>query len=257
MDSLRDLTFMTLAARLGAFTLVGYVFYGIYRLWINGVRYNKPSPECVNKVAIITGASHGIGRKVAEDMAARGLRVILACRNEIDGIKAQNEITAMTGNANIIYMHLDLSSFQSIRDFATKFLNTGSKLDILINNANVMCAERELTENGLEKTIGVNHFGPFLLTMLLLRRLSQATPSRIINVAHWLHRHYDIDQADIMNKNRYNAYEAYAQSQLASVYFSFALSRRLLGTGITSNVLHPGISINSLIERSHLPNYLR
>lgn len=257
MDSLKDLTFMTLAARLGAFALVGYVFYGIYRLWINGVRYTKPSPECANKVAIITGASNGIGKQVAYDMAARGLRVILACHNEIDGIKAQNEIIEMTGNKNIIYMHLDLSSFQSIHNFATKFLNTESKLDILINNANMVCAEREITQNGLEKTIGVNHFGPFLLTILLLRRLSQATPSRIIHISHWLHRFYDIDQTDLMNKNRYNAYEAYAQSQLASVYFSFALSRRLLGTGITSNVLHPGVSINSLIERSHLPNYLR
>lgn len=257
MDSLKDLTFMTLAARVSAFAIIGYVFYGIYRLWMNGVRYKKPSPECVNKVAIITGASHGIGKQVAYEMAARGLQVILACRNEIDGIQAQNEIIAMTGNENIIYMHLDLSSFRSIHNFATKFLNTGSKLDILINNANMVCAERELTEDGLEKTIGVNHFGPFLLTMLLLKRLSQATPSRIIHISHWLHRFYDIDQMDVMNKNQYNSYEAYAQSQLASVYFSFALGRRLLGTGITSNVLHPGVSINSLIERSHLPNYLR
>lgn len=257
MDSWKEITFATFAVRSCLLFIIGYVFSELYRKWINGLRYDKPTTDSLNKVAIITGASHGIGKHVAHNLAGRGVHVILACRNEIEGIRTQNDIITSTGNQNVVYMHLDLSSFKSIRMFAEKFLSTGSRLDILINNANVLRCQREMTADGVEKTIAVNHFGPFLLTMLLMKRLSQTMPSRIINVSHWVHRRYDIDQTDLMNKNRFDAYKVYAQSQLASVYFSFALSQRLLSTGITCNVIHPGVSVHSLINRLVLPDYLK
>lgn len=257
MESWKEITFMTLAARASLSFIIGYICYGIYRIWINGLRYNKATPDSVNKVAIITGASNGIGKKVAHNLAGRGVHVILACRNETDGIRTQNEIIALTGNPNVVYMHLDLASFKSIRAFVDKFLSTESRLDILINNANVLRCHRELTENGIEKTIAINHFGRFLLTVLLLKRLSQAMPSRIINITHWLHRRYDIDQTDLMNGNRFDAYKVYAQSQLANLHFSLALSQRLLSTGITCNAIHPGVSIYNLINRFILPDYLK
>lgn len=252
MESLYETTFMTLAVRSSAIIIFGYLLNGLYRKWINGMRYIKSTPECVNKVVIITGASHGIGKIVAYQLASRGLRVILACHNRADGINAQNEIIASTGNRNIYYKYLDLSSFESIRMFTDDFLSSGSKLDVLINNAKILRWNREVTVDGLEKTIAVNHFGPFLLSMLLVKRLSESTPSRIINIAQWVHRQYDIDPTDLMNQNHYNAYKAFVRSQLASVYFSFALSKHLLSTGITCNVIHPGVSLNSLIDSSHL-----
>lgn len=257
MDSWKEITFMTFAARSALLFIIGYVCYGMYRIWINGSRYTKATPDSVNKVAIITGASHGIGKKVAHNLAERGVHVILACRNENDGIQTQNEIIASTGNPNVQYIHLDLSSFKSIRTFAKQFLSTGTRLDVLINNTNILRYQRELSEDGLEKTIAVNHFGPFLLTMLLMKRLSQTIPSRIINVSHWLHRRYDIDQTDLMNQNRFDAYKVYAQSQLARVYFTFALSQRLLSTGTTCNVIHPGVSVHSLIDRLSLSDNLK
>lgn len=252
MDLLADITFMTIAVRSCVFILFFYLSFGLYQKWINGTRFNKCTPECKNKVAIITGASHGIGRVVALHLASRGVCVILACRNKVDGINAQQQIILSTGNTNVFYMYLDLSSFDSIRMFADSFLSTGSRLDILINNTSLLQWNREVTIDGLEKTIGVNHFGPFLLSTLLVERLSQSTPSRIINVAQWAHWLYDIDPMDLMNQNRYDPYKAYTQSQLASLYFSFAFSKKLSNTGITCNVVHPGFSVKSFIIRSRL-----
>lgn len=248
MDLIENYKLLTYIARIGVCFLGCSFIYYTYRYWISGLRYTK-NAESPDKVVIITGASKGIGKDVAYGLAKRGLHVILACRDMKNGLKAQNEIIEKTGNPNVKCMHLDLSSFKSIRYFANEFLSTGSRLDILINNANVLQLNRKLTHDDIEQNIGVNYFGHFLLTMLLIERMSQTTPTRIINMTNWVHRCVEIDEMDLMNERQYCGFMAYARSALANVYFTLSLTERIENTGITCNCVHPGISLANFIEK--------
>lgn len=248
MDTIYNLKFLTLFTRLSVCFLGCSLIYFTYRYWIRGERYTKDA-ETPDKVAIVTGASKGVGKEVAYGLAKRGLHVIMACHDMKTGLKTQNEIIEKTGNPNVKCMHLDLSSFKSIRNFAADFLNSGSRLDILINNANVFHMKRQLTENQIEQNIGINYFGHFLLTMLLIKRMSQTIPTRVINVTNWVHRCVEIDPTDLLNERNFCGFMAYARSTLANVYFTLALTERLENTGITCNCVHPGISFSSAIER--------
>lgn len=243
-----DLKWATFFARFFACALGSSLIYQVYRYWINGVAYTK-NAESQNKVAIITGASSGIGKEVAYGLAKRGLHVVMACRDMKNGQRSQEEIIAKTGNQNVKCMHLDLSSFQSVRAFAEEFLRTGSRLDILINNANVLRIKRQLTDDNLEPNIGINYFGHFLLTMLLIKRMSETTPSRIINITNWLHRCVEIDQSDLMGERDFCGFMAYARSTLANAHFTLALTERIENTGITCNCVHPGISFARFVEK--------
>lgn len=256
MDSNENILFVTSIVRTFLCILIGTIIVYVYRYWINGVRYTKDA-EFPNKVAIITGASRGIGRHVAHGLAKRGLYVIMACRDIKTGITTQNDIIARTGNSNVKCMHLDLGSFKSIRMFADEFLSTGLPLDILIHNANVMRLKRQRTEEGIESNIAINYMGPFLLTMLLIKQMAKTTPTRIINVAHWIHRWTEIDQTDLLSERNYSGFSAYARSQLASVYFTLALTKRIENTGITCNCVHPGISLANSIERQYYDYFPR
>lgn len=248
MESVDNLKTVAIAAKLSV-CFIGFTLLCLtYRLWINGNRYRKPMSS-KNKVVIITGASKGIGRATALNLARRGAHVIMACRDTETGTAARNEIIEITGNPNVKCMHLDLGSFKSIRAFADDFLKLELPLNVLINNANVFRMKRELTEDGLEQTIGINYFGNFLLTMLLMKRLSESTPSRIINMSNWIHRCVGIDRMDLMNEREYSGYLAYARSQLANIYFSLALSKRLENMCVTCNMVHTGISLASFFER--------
>lgn len=251
MDSNDDLIYLTIFARIGVICLGGTFMYKLYRYWINGARYTKDA-ESRDKVAIITGASSVIGKEVAYGLAKRGLHVVLACHNKENGLLAQNEIIEKTGNPNVKYMYLNLASFKSIRQFADEFLSTGSRLDILINNANVMHMKRQLTKDNIEHTIGINYLGHYLLTMLLIKRMSDTTPTRIINISHWLHRYIEIDQTDLMYEQQFCGFLAYARSQLANVYFTRELAKRIEDTGITCNCVHPGISLTNFIEHENI-----
>lgn len=148
-----------------------------------------------------------------------------------------------TKNTNVKVMHLDLASFKSIRTFAHTFLNEEPRLDILINNASVMGIPRTLTKDGLEMHMGVNHFGHFLLTNLLIERLKQSTPSRVVTVSNWGHTFVRFNRNDLNGEKSYNRFHAYFHSKLANVLFTAELlftANRLSGSGITSNSLHPG-----------------
>lgn len=149
-------------------------------------------------------------------------------------------IVNKTENTNVKVMHLDLASFKSIRTFAETFLREEPRLDILINNANVMGIPRTLTNDGLEMHMGVNHFGHFLLTNLLIERLKQSTPSRIVTVSNWGHTFVRFNKNDLNSEKSYNRFHAYFHSKLANVLFAAELANRLAGSGITSNSLHPG-----------------
>lgn len=138
-------------------------------------------------------------------------------------------------------MHLDLSSFASVRAFAKDFLDQYPKLDILINNAEIIAPERRLTEDGLESTLGINYFGHFLLTLLLADRLRASAPSRVINNTHISHSWVDLRIDDLNSEKSFNRLQAYAQSKLANALFTKELALRLKNSGVTSNCFHPGI----------------
>lgn len=250
MDSNENMIFFTFIVRIVLCVSCASVIFYAYRYWINGKRYTKDA-EFTNKVAIVTGASGGIGKEVAHGLAKRGLYVIIACNDLKSGMKTQNEIIERTGNPNVKCMHLNLGSFKSIRAFADEFLSTGLPLDILIHNANVLHLKRQVTEEGIESNIAINYFGPFLLTMLLIKQMAKTTPTRIINMAHSVHRLTELDQNDLLYERNFRGPLAYARSQLANVYFTLELTKRIENTGITCNCADPGISLTNYVEKHY------
>lgn len=250
MDSNENLIFFTFIVRIVLCVFCASFICYAYRYWINGVRYIKDA-EFKSKVAIVTGASGGIGKEVAYGLAKRGLYVIIACYDLKKGMRTQSEIIERTGNPNVKCMHLNLGSFKSIRSFAAEFLNTGLPLDILIHSASVLHLKRQLTEEGIESNIAINNLGPFLLTMLLIKQMAKTTPTRIINMAHWMHRWIELDQTDLMYERDYCGFLAYARSQLANVYFTLELSKRTENTGITCNCADLGISLTNFMEKQY------
>ncbi|XP_078001174.1 retinol dehydrogenase 13-like [Glandiceps talaboti] len=193
------------------------------------------------KTVIITGANSGIGKETAKELAERGGRIILACRDVKKGTAAAKEITEEITNANLKVLHLDLSSMQSVRNFVSEFKKEEKKLDILINNAGLMRCPRWKTVDGFEMQFGVNHLGHFLLTNLLLDVLKESAPSRVVTVSSTAHVKGEIQFDDINADKHYNSAEAYADSKLANILFTHELSKRLQGSGVTANAVNPGI----------------
>lgn len=214
---------------------------------MNGEPYSKKTAS-QGKVAIITGANTGIGKETAIGLAQHGVHVILACRDMHKANEARDDIIQETGNQNIKCMHLDLASFKSIRTFANEFLATGCRLNILINNAGVMGDDKQVTEDGLEQNMGVNHYGHFLLTMLLLQRLYESKPSRIINLTTWSHRLVKLHRNHKEGAKWYDPFHSYLQSKLANVYFTVELGKRLENSGVTCNAVHPGIVFTKIMR---------
>ena len=228
-----------------------------------GKRYFQ-GPRCQSntslkgKTVVITGANTGIGKETAVDLAARGARVIIGCRNLEKGKEAIKEIQERSGNQNVFLEKLDLASLESVRTFADKILNSEPRLDILINNAGVMACPYQKTEDGFEMQFGVNHLGHFLLTLLLLDRIKLSQPSRIINVSSSAHRMGDgkIKFDDINHEKSYSSWGAYFDSKLANVLFTRELSKRLEGTHVVVNALHPGAVTTELQRHSILSSPL-
>ncbi|XP_036391847.1 dehydrogenase/reductase SDR family member 13-like isoform X1 [Megalops cyprinoides] len=198
------------------------------------------------KTAIVTGGNTGIGKATAMELARRGARVVLACRNKQRAEAAVFDIRRESGNNEVVYMHLDLASLKSVRSFADTFLKTEPRLDLLINNAGMMGPGR--TEDGFGMAFGVNHLGHFLLTCLLLERLKQAGRSRVVNVAALLHRLGTIDFATlsthcdlVTGQSGWHSFRAYCHSKLCNVLFTRELANQLEGTGVTCYSLHPGV----------------
>jgi len=195
---------------------------------------------------MITGASSGVGRATALGLARFGATLVLVCRDRGRGEETVGEIRETTGNRAVTLMLADLSSQQSIRALAREFLATGQPLHVLLNNAGVVNLQRTLTVDGIESTFAVNHLAYVLLTHLLLDRLKESAPARIVNVASHAHRFSGIDLDDLEAARRYRAMRVYGQSKLANILFSYELARRLDGTGVTVNCLHPGAVASGL-----------
>lgn len=191
------------------------------------------------KVVIVTGANAGIGKETALDLARRGAKVYMACRDFKRCEAARLEIVEKTQNPNVFNRSLDLGSMESIRRFASEFIAEQTRLDVLVNNAGLM-GPRRLTADGFEMLLGVNHMGHFLLTNLLLDLLKKSKPSRIVVVSSMAHRMGKLKKDDLNSEKSYKEFNAYAHSKLANMLFMRELSKRLKGTGVTVNAVHPG-----------------
>ncbi|XP_034238449.1 retinol dehydrogenase 13-like [Thrips palmi] len=202
------------------------------------------------KVAVVTGANSGIGFEVAKNLAQRGAKVYLACRDKDRCATAREEIFLETENKHIYCRYCDLGSFESIKRFVRRLQRDEEKVDILINNAGVMWGERETTQDGIETQLGVNHMGHFLLTNLLIDKLKQGAPSRIVNVASTAHYKGKINVQDLNSADNYSESGAYNQSKLANVLFTRELAKRLQGTDVTVNAVHPGIVDTNIVRNT-------
>jgi NAD(P)-dependent dehydrogenase (short-subunit alcohol dehydrogenase family) len=193
------------------------------------------------KIALITGATSGIGKATAQALAGQGLTVVLTARDARKGRAVLDEIQASSGNPALDLLIVDLSSQNSIRALADEFKRKYSRLDILVNNAGGFYADRHITADGLELTFALNHLAYFLLTNLLLDVLKASAPARIVNVSSGAQGMGRMNFDDLQGEKRYSGQNAYNQSKLANVLFTYALARRLEGSGVIVNAVHPGV----------------
>lgn len=192
------------------------------------------------KTVLITGGTGGIGKATALSLAALGARVAITGRDADRSARAAEEIR-LVASAPVDVFIADLSSQQEVRHLAGKVLQTLDRLDVLINNVGGFWNTRRLTVDGLEYTFALNHLAPFLLTNLLLERLQESAPARVVTVSSGAQAMGRMDFADLQAKRAYSGQRAYNQSKLANVLFTHALAARLEGTGVTANALHPGV----------------
>jgi NAD(P)-dependent dehydrogenase (short-subunit alcohol dehydrogenase family) len=199
------------------------------------------------KTAVVTGATSSIGRVTARELARAGARVVVVARDVGRGQASVDEIRRDTKNDDVSVMLCDLASQASIRRFAADFRARFDRLHVLVNNAAVILGERRVTEDGLEATFSTNHLAYFLLTKLLLGALEASAPARIVSVASEVHRAARLEWDDLQFERRpYTPMAAYGQSKLANVVWNAELARRLHGTGVTANCLHPGVIASNI-----------
>lgn len=194
----------------------------------------------------ITGSTDGIGKQTALELARRGAHVILHGRSESRCIAAQQEISALVPASRVDYATGDLSSLQEVRTLADGLLRNFPRIDVLLNNAGVFMTERKLSADGHEMTFAVNHLAPFLLTHLLLPRLTASADGRVVTVSSIAHRNGRIDLADLSGEHSFSGYGAYATSKLANILFTTELARRQ--PSLSANCLHPGVVNTKLLR---------
>ena len=193
-----------------------------------------------DKTVLVTGATDGIGKETARRLAERGARVFIAGRNAEKGAAAVRDIATNTGTDQAEFLQADLSVQADVRGLAKAVKQRTNRLDVLVNNAGVIMFRREETRDGIEMTFSLNHLNYFLLTHELLDLLKASAPARIVSVASIAHRRAMLDFDDLQLSRGFGAWKAYSRSKLANIMFTYALARRLEGTGVTANCLHPG-----------------
>jgi NAD(P)-dependent dehydrogenase (short-subunit alcohol dehydrogenase family) len=192
------------------------------------------------RIVMVTGASSGIGRATALGLASMGAHLAITGRDRERTEEAAREIRATGGGVVDVFV-ADLSSQAQVRRLADEVLGTLPSLDVLVNNVGGYWNTRHVTTDGLERTFALNHLAPFLLTNLLLDRLTQSAPARVVTVASNAQALGRIDFEDLQGQRDYSGARAYNQSKLANVLFTYELARRLSGSGVTANALHPGV----------------
>ncbi len=203
------------------------------------------------KTILVTGATDGIGEKTALELARQGHTLLLHGRDKEKGARVLGKINKETCNGNLSFYLADYSSLEEVKEMAEAVQREHKRLDVLVNNAGGFFRERQINADGLEMTITVNHLAPVLLTMLLLDTIKAGAPSRIVTIASTAHRNiHSVDFEDLHGEKTYSGFDAYALSKLGNVLFSNALARRLAGSGVVSNALHPGVIDTKLLRMS-------
>ena len=198
------------------------------------------------KICLVTGANSGMGNVIARELARQGATVVMVCRDRDKGEMARGAVVAATGNTAVDLLTADLASQQSIRQLAADFQQRYSRLHVLVNNAGAHVQQHQVSVDGIEMNFAVNHLASFLLTNLLVETLRSSAPARIINVASNSMTH-SINLDDLQSERSFVPFTAYGQAKLAMVLCTYALARRLMGTGIKVNALHPGITATNII----------
>ena len=193
------------------------------------------------KTCVVTGANSGIGLETAVALASAGARVAVVCRTSAKSELAASEIRRRSPGAHVVAFAADLSSQRAVRTVAAQLASAMPSLNVLVNNAGLMLRDRLLTGDGIETTFAVNHLAYFLLARLLEPQLVAGAPARVVNVASRAHQSGTLRFDDLMGSRGYDGWKAYAQSKLANVVFTYEQARRLAGTGVTANCLHPGV----------------
>jgi len=200
-----------------------------------------------NKVSLVTGANGGMGKAIATELARQGATVVLVSRNRRKGEEAQAEIAAATGNPSLDLLVADLSSQQAVRQLAKEFQQRYSHLHVLVNNAGAHIQQRQVSVDGIEMNLAVNHLAGFLLTNLLVDIMRASAPARIVNVAsNAMTRSVNLD--DLQSEQTFVPFAVYGQAKLAMALCTYALARRLTGTGVTANALHPGLTATNIVD---------
>jgi NAD(P)-dependent dehydrogenase (short-subunit alcohol dehydrogenase family) len=211
----------------------------------------KDIPDQTGRLAIVTGANSGLGYYTTKGLAEKGCEVIMACRNMLKAEEAKAELLSEIPAAKLRVIKLDLSSLESIREFAENFNKEYTSLDLLINNAGLMAIPYRKTNDGFEMQFGVNHLGHFALTGLLIEKLNETTDSRIVSVSSIAHNLGNIHFDDINWEKKYNKWGAYGMSKLANIYFINEMADRISSRRIETKVMlaHPGYADSKLIEK--------
>jgi retinol dehydrogenase 14 len=206
--------------------------------------------QMIGKVCVVTGSNSGIGKETAFSLAKMGATVIMVVRSQEKGRVALDEIVTKSGNNSVSLMTCDMSSMTSVRMFVIEFKKKYDRLDVLINNAGAEYVKRKVTLEGFEQTFAVDYLAPFLLTYELLDLLKASAPSRIVNVSSGLAKKGKVNFDDLQNEKSYKGMQAYSNAKLMLMMFTYELSRRLKGTGVTVNVLMPGFVATNLGKNS-------
>ncbi|MGH2381061.1 MAG: SDR family oxidoreductase [Candidatus Limnocylindria bacterium] len=196
----------------------------------------------IGKTVLVTGGTGGIGRAAATGLAFMGARVGITGRDRDRAEWAATAIARESGNTGVDIFIADMSSQTEVRRLAEGVLAAYPRLDVLPNNVGGFWSHRHVTADGLEHTFALNHLAPFLLTSLLLERLKASAPARVVTVSSGAQSMGEIDFDDLMGEHKYSGQQAYNQSKLANVMFTYELARRLAGTGVTATALHPGVT---------------
>ena len=200
------------------------------------------------KTVLITGATNGIGKIAAIELARMGANVSIVARNRSKGQAVLEEIGRETNNVQVELFIADLSSMADVRKLAQEFMAKHGTLDVLLNNAGAFYSDRKLSADGLEMTFALNHMSYFLLTNLLLPTLKNTPNARVVSVSSAAHLQGRLDFANLQGEQKFSGWKAYSDSKLENVLFTLALARRLAGTGVTANCLHPGFVKTSFGE---------
>jgi NAD(P)-dependent dehydrogenase (short-subunit alcohol dehydrogenase family) len=192
------------------------------------------------KVVVITGATSGIGQVAAEKLAGMGTRMVLVARDKARGEAALARLRQIAPDVSHTIHYGDLSRLSEMKRVASEIASAEPRIDVLINNAGALFGYRQVTEDGLELTFATNHISYFVLTQGLLKSLQAAAPSRVINTSSDAHKGAKLDFSDLQSANNYRGFSIYGRSKLANILFTSELARRLAGSGVTANCLHPG-----------------